>query len=329
VQAAGGVHQDHVMRGKLCFANRAAHDFERLVGARAGPARHVDRLGHLRKLLARRGTVHVGGNHDRPVAVRGKPLGQLAGGGGFARTLQADDQPHRGRARREKRLGVLAEQQRQLIAHDLDDLLVGRKLQQHFGAQRFLANVRQQFIDYADVDVAFEQRFADSGQRFVHVLLREFSLSAQVLENSLQFVCQILKHQEERILAVRQRAMHDLDEFPEISRHHFGRLGRAPREIVISFVNDDGARVVGDHDAIRILIEVGKFRAAKASIDHIERLHVRNKGGPKSKTGAPRKDNAARFGRMRFILLFKIANRRFPSLREHAPKENTHTETEQ
>ncbi len=194
MQAAGGVHQNHVVRGKLCFANRAAHDFERLVGARAGPARHVDRLGHLRKLFARRGTVDVGRNHDGPVAVRGEPLRQLAGGGRLARALQADDHPHRRRARGEKRLGVLAEQQRQLIAHNLDDLLVGRKLQQHFGAERLLANVRQQFVDHADVDVAFEQRFADSRERFVHVLLREFSLAAQVLENSLQLVCQVLKH---------------------------------------------------------------------------------------------------------------------------------------
>ena len=89
---------------------------------------------------------------------------------------------------------MLAEQQRQLIAHNLDDLLVGRKLQQDFGAERLVANVRQQFIDHADVDVAFEQRFANSRERFVHVLLREFSLAAQVFEDSLQLVCQVLKH---------------------------------------------------------------------------------------------------------------------------------------
>ncbi len=130
----------------------------------------------------------------RPVAVRGEPLRQLAGGGGFARTLQADDQPDRRRARGEQRLGVLAQQQREFVAHNLDDLLVGRKLQQDFRAQRLLANVREQFVGHADVDVAFEQRFADSRERFVHVFLREFSLPAQVLENSLQLVCQILKH---------------------------------------------------------------------------------------------------------------------------------------
>ncbi len=89
---------------------------------------------------------------------------------------------------------MLAQQQRQFVAHNLDDLLVGRKLQQDFRAQRLLADVREQLVGHAHVDVAFQQRFADSRQRFVHVLLREFPLPAQVLENSLQLVCQILKH---------------------------------------------------------------------------------------------------------------------------------------
>ena len=84
VQAPGGVHQDHVMRGEFRFPDRAARDFERLVGARAGPAKHVDRLRHLRKLFARRGAIDVGGNHERPVAMRGEPLRELARRGRLA-----------------------------------------------------------------------------------------------------------------------------------------------------------------------------------------------------------------------------------------------------
>jgi len=89
---------------------------------------------------------------------------------------------------------VLAEEQREFVAHNFDDLLVGRKLQQDFRAEGFFANVREQFVDDSDVDVAFEQRFADTVEGLVHMLLREFSLAAQVLENSLQLVCQVLKH---------------------------------------------------------------------------------------------------------------------------------------
>src|SRR5258708_17852698 len=103
--------------------------------------------------------------------------------------------------------------------------------------------------------------------------------------------------------------MHGLHEFPEIAGDHFGGLRGAFREIVVSFVDDHSTRAVGDHDAIRIMIEVGKLRAAKASIDHIERLHVRNKRVPKTKAGTSRKDNAPWIRRMHFILLLKITNR--------------------
>jgi hypothetical protein len=54
--------------------------------------------------------------------------------------------------------------------------------------------VRQEFVDHADVDVAFEQRLADSGEGLIHVLLGQLSLAAQVLEHSLQLVGEVLEH---------------------------------------------------------------------------------------------------------------------------------------
>src|SRR6202043_1782715 len=77
------------------------------------------------------------------------------------------------------------------------------------------------------------------------------------------------------------------------------------------------------------LIEVGKFRTAKASIDHIERHHVRNERVPKPKAGAPGKNNAAGLGRMHFILFFKITNRRLPPLRQYTWHQGAHTDTKQ
>ena len=59
-------------------------------------------------------------------------------------------------------LACLPSRVEQLVAHDLDDLLVGRKLQQHFGAQRLGADVREQLVGHVHVDVAIEQRFADA-----------------------------------------------------------------------------------------------------------------------------------------------------------------------
>ena len=90
-----------------------------------------------------------------------QPFAKLSRGGGFARALQSDHQPYGRRPGRESRLGMLAEQLQQLIAHDLENLLIGRELQEDFGPQGFGANVGEQFVGNVYVDVAIEQGFAN------------------------------------------------------------------------------------------------------------------------------------------------------------------------
>ena len=62
-------------------------------------------------------------------------------------------------------LRFAAEQIGQFVAHDFDDLLIGRELQQHFRAERLFADVGDEFVGDAEVDVAIEQRFANFGER--------------------------------------------------------------------------------------------------------------------------------------------------------------------
>ena len=119
---------------------------------------------------------------------------KFAGGGGFTGALQADDHPDGGRLGGEERLGVFAEHRGELVANGLDDLLVGRELQHDFGADGFLADVGEEFVGDADVDVAFEQGFANFGERGVQMLFGELALAAQILEGALEFLCQIFKH---------------------------------------------------------------------------------------------------------------------------------------
>jgi len=196
VQATGRVHDDHVARGKLRFAYRAADNFERLVRASTGPSGHADRFRDLRELLARSGTIDVGRHDNRPVAMTGEPLRKLAGRGGLAGALQAHHHPDRRRARGEERLGVLAEEGEQFVADDFDDLLVRRKLQKDFGAQRLLADVDEELIGDRDVDVAIEQRFANLLECLIEVLLGQLALAAKILENALKFFCEIVEHGE-------------------------------------------------------------------------------------------------------------------------------------
>jgi len=80
---------------------------------------------------------------------------------------------------------MLAQQRQQLVADDLEHLLIGRQLQHDLGAQRLGADVREQLVGYVHVHVAIEQRFADAGERGVQVLVAQLSLAAQIFEDAL------------------------------------------------------------------------------------------------------------------------------------------------
>jgi hypothetical protein len=92
-----------------------------------------------------------------------QPSGEFACGGGLAGALQTDNHPDRRRAGSEERLGVFAEESGEFIANELDDLLIGRKLQHDFAAEGFAADAGEQFVDDRESDVAFEHGFADFG----------------------------------------------------------------------------------------------------------------------------------------------------------------------
>ena len=185
VQSARGVHQDDVAGGKFCFLDCATNNFQRFVRACAGPNIGVNRFCNLRELFAGGGTIHVSRNNDWPVAVLCQPFCEFAGGGGFTGTLQTNNYPDRWRARSKKRLGVFAEKSGELIANEFDDLLVGRKLQHNFAAERFAANAGEQFVNDRESDVAFEQGFANFSESRVKVLFGELALAAKIFECAL------------------------------------------------------------------------------------------------------------------------------------------------
>ena len=103
VEAAGGVHDEHVAAGvhrftprffgqpfdrrSVCFSNFA------LVNLR------LDRLRHNCQLLARGRAIDVHGNQQRTMAAVLEPVRQLARGRGLAGTLQASHQHHGRRLR--------------------------------------------------------------------------------------------------------------------------------------------------------------------------------------------------------------------------------------
>ena len=108
--------------------------------------------------------------------------------------MQADDHPDGRGLGGVERLGVFAEHCGELVADGLDDLLVGRELEHDFATDGFCADVGEEFIGDTDVDVAFEQGFANFCESGVEVLFGELALAAEIFESALELFCKVLKH---------------------------------------------------------------------------------------------------------------------------------------
>ena len=53
------------------------------------------------------------------------------------------------------------------------------------------------FVGHAEVDVAFEQGFANFGESRVQVLFGELALAAEIFERALKLLCKCFKHERE------------------------------------------------------------------------------------------------------------------------------------
>ena len=124
----------------------------------------------------------------------GEPFSEFPGRSGFARTLQAADEPYRRGTRAELRTCLPAQQIPQFVPDDFHYLLVRRKLQQHLGPKRLLTHMRDELVRHAQIHVGIEQRFANFGKRRVEVLFGELALSTKVLECALKLFCKCFKH---------------------------------------------------------------------------------------------------------------------------------------
>ena len=127
-----------------------------------------------------------------------EPVRQLARSGGLAGALQSGHEHDRRRLRCELHARrVFAESLDQFVAHDLDDLLAGRKRGQHFLAHGLGLDAVDQLLDHFEVDVGFEQREPDFAQRLANVFLAQPGLAAKALKRALQFFLKILEHKDD------------------------------------------------------------------------------------------------------------------------------------
>lgn len=80
----------------------------------------------------------------------------------------------------------MAEDFRQFVAHNFDDLLARGERSHDVLAQRFVLDFVDQLFDDLEVDVGFKQRQPDLPQRLLDVVLVQDGLAAQGLKRALQ-----------------------------------------------------------------------------------------------------------------------------------------------
>ncbi len=125
----------------------------------------VELLGEDAELVAGGGAVNVNGDELRFVAFLGEEAGEFSGGGGFAGTLQADDEDDGGRFVRETEARLVrAEHFDELVANDFDNLLRGGKRGEDVFAHGFDFDVFDELLYDFEVDVGFEESDANFAQ---------------------------------------------------------------------------------------------------------------------------------------------------------------------
>ena len=202
MEAARGIEQQHVGRLQLGAFHRPARDIDRLLALDDRECGHLDLFAEHLELFLRGRTVDVQRGHHGLFAVLFlEQLAQLGGGGGLARTLQADHHDHDRRLGSEIEFAILgvgvftpAEHGDQFIVDDLDDLLAGRDRLEHVLADRLLGHRVDETADNRQRDIGLEQRDAYLAHRFAHVVFRQRAAPLEAIEHIAEAVGQIVEH---------------------------------------------------------------------------------------------------------------------------------------
>jgi hypothetical protein len=187
VQAAGGIHQQHVAAGIDGFLARGADQVggQRLFG-RAGVDGQVDVARHHAQLLARGGTIDVHRHHQRAVAVFESQRASLPVEVVLPEPCRPTISSTLGGSLAKRSLDSWLP--RILISSSRTILMTcweGERDMSTSSPMAFCLDVFDELLDHAEVDVGFEQRHADFAQGGLHVLGRELAFAAQVLEDAL------------------------------------------------------------------------------------------------------------------------------------------------
>ncbi|CAE6947305.1 conserved protein of unknown function [Ectopseudomonas oleovorans] len=195
-QATGGIEDDHVDELELGLADRRVGDVHRLLAGIGGEEGDVEVASQGFQLFDRRRTIDVGRDQQhRLLLALLEELGQLAGGGGLARTLQTGHQYH-GRRRGIQRQVLVgrAHQLFQLGADDLHEGLARGQALGHLGADGAFLDLADELLDHRQSHVGLEQRHAHFTQGVLDVVFGQLGLARDVTQRLGQAIGKIFEH---------------------------------------------------------------------------------------------------------------------------------------
>src|SRR5260370_14844363 len=134
--------------------------------------RNIDLFSKRGELLDRSGSLQVAGNERRRMTLFFEQSRQLGGRSCFARTIQSNNQ-NSCRLLKIERRRITAEQDRQFVIENFDDLLTGRNATQYFFAKRFRSDPRDKIFRDLKIDIAFQQGEPHLSYRMVDIGLAD------------------------------------------------------------------------------------------------------------------------------------------------------------
>src|SRR5882672_1599259 len=205
LQPAGRVDDDRAAPRLLRLPKRLLDQSEDGTAPRSAlprKDRHADLHAELLQLLASRGAREVRRHQSRGFLLDLQPPRQLRRGGGLPRALQPDQQDHRRPDGGEVESPFRPAQQcRDLVVHELHDLLAGAYRLYGQRADRPLAHPLHEPRRDLEADVGLEQVPPDLAQRLGHVLLRQYSPTGEALQSGGQPFGEGRKHKPTKLLS--------------------------------------------------------------------------------------------------------------------------------
>ncbi len=197
VEPAGGVDEDDVVGVGLGVLDCLFGDDDRLFLVAEGEHGDFELFAQHFELLDRRRAVYVGRDEQGSLVLLFEQEGELAGGGGLAGALEADEHYDGGRLGRDgdPALGA-AHEVRQFVVDDFDDLLGGGEAFEHVVADGPFLDFGDEVFDDFEVDVGLQEGHAHFAHSVVDVCFGQFAPAPEFFECLLEFIGQAFEYHE-------------------------------------------------------------------------------------------------------------------------------------